>query len=253
MNENSNINQMNVTGAESVNTQAVNNNGINVKKGKNCPNCGNVVSKSASSCPQCGHKLKKKGKKVAIGCTTPLLIIALLVGILVFSARPKAGTIGETYKQNELEFTVESISFYRGAKTGVYEVDNSPCIAIEGVFENISKNQKTVSGDDFSVDFDDGYVFSSKYLYLESSSYIDVSGNEQETFKLYEGGVLLTPLESGAQEFKMLIPVADTVFESGDKPIEIKVFNYIYKFDSVSSIKNSREDTIDRLSDALSD
>ena len=63
MNENSNVNQMNVTDAESVNTQAVNNNGSNVKKGKNCPICGNVVSKSASSCPQCGHKLKKKGLK----------------------------------------------------------------------------------------------------------------------------------------------------------------------------------------------
>ena len=64
MNENSIINQVNVTEAESVNAQAVSNNGVNVKKGKNCPNCGCVVSKSADSCPQCGHKLKKKGKKV---------------------------------------------------------------------------------------------------------------------------------------------------------------------------------------------
>ena len=249
MNEKFNTNQENTTPEQS----QASNNANAVKKGKNCPNCGCVVSKSADSCPQCGHKLKKKGKKVAIGCTTPLLLIALLIGALMFSAKPKDGIIGETYNQNELEFTVESISFYRGAKTGIYEVDNSPCIAIEGVFENISKNQKTVSGDDFSVDFDDGYDFSSDYLYLESSSYIDVSGKEQETFKLYENGVMLTPLESGVQEFKMLIPVADAVFESGDKPIEIKVFNYIYKFDSVSSIENSREDTIDRLSNALSD
>lgn len=249
MNENLNTNQENVAQGQT----GTSNNTYAVEKVKNCPTCGCIVSKSADSCPQCGHKLKKKGKKVAIGCTTPLLIIALIVGILVYSARPKVGTIGETYNQKELEFTVESISFYRGAKTGIPEVDNGPCIVIEGVFENVSKNRKIVSGDDFSVDFDDGYVFSSKYLYLETSSYIDVSGNEQETFKLYESGVSLTPLESGPQEFKMLIPVADTVFESGDKPIEIKVFNYIYKFDSVSSIKNSKEDTIDRLSGALND
>ena len=95
MNENLNTNQENVAQGQT----GTSNNTNAVKKGKNCPTCGCIVSKSADSCPQCGHKLKKKGKKVAIGCTTPLLIIALLVGILVFSARPKAGTIGETYNQ----------------------------------------------------------------------------------------------------------------------------------------------------------
>lgn len=249
MNENFNPNQENTTQEQ---TQASNNAGA-VKKGKSCPNCGCVVSKTADSCPQCGHKLKKKGKKVVIGCATPLLIIVILIGIFMFISKLDTGVIGETYNQNGLEFTVESVSFYRGAKTGIYEVDNSPCLAIEGIFENKSKNEKIVSGDNFSVDYDNGYMFSSDYLYLESSSYIDVSGNEIESFKLYEGGVRLTPLESGVQEFKMLIPVPDTVFENEDKPIEIKAFNCIYKFDSVSSIENSREDTIDRLSDALSD
>lgn len=220
------------------------------KKMMNCKTCGSPMAKSAKKCPSCGAKNKKRKLKK--------LLVFIVIILVLFSAskilnQPKKAEIGETYTTNGLEFTVESVSFYRGAKTGISEVDNSPCLAIEGIFENKGKNQKIVSGDDFLVDFDNGYEFSSNYMYLESSSYIDVSGNEQESFKLYEGGVSLTPLESGVQEFKMLIPVPDTVFESGDKPIKIEVFNYEYEFDNVSAIENSREDTIDRLSDALSD
>ncbi len=220
------------------------------KKMTLCKTCGSPMAKTAKKCPSCGAK---NNKRKLIKLLVFVVIICTIFVISFISNQPKKAEIGETYiSENNVEFSVNSISFYRGAKTGISEIDNSPCISIEGTFENKSKNNKTIYGSkSFKVDFDNGYNYSSDYMYLETLTYTDISGKEQKKFKLFEYGVLLEPLESGVQEFVIIIPVSDTVFNSGDKGISITAFDHEYKFDSVSEIPNSREDTIDRLTSAL--
>lgn len=219
------------------------------KKMTSCRTCGASMARTAKKCPSCGAK---NTKRKLIKLLVFVVIICSLFGISFISKQPKKAEIGEIYtSKNGIEFSVDAVSFYRGEKTGISEIDNSPCISIEGTFENKSKNTKNIYGHNFKVDFDDGYKYSSDYMYLKSSSYTDISGEEHKEFKLYEPGVKLEPLESGIQEFIILIPVSDAVFNGGDKELSITAFNHKYKFDSVSEIPNSKEDTIDRLTAAL--
>lgn len=255
MNENSNINQMNVTDAESVNTQAVSNNVINVKKGKNCPNCGNVVSKSASSCPQCGHKLKKKGLKIAIGCSTPFIIIALIIVALMISAKPDTGVIGETYTKNGVEFKVNTIEFanvidgwggandnywfplteesykeyYSNVQRWDYEGyvtehglapknEDDMIVFISYTAKNVDKNNKTID-DKGLINYDDGYKYEEGSLSWRRS--------ETAVWQDIPNGIVLEQLEEKEYEFRAYIIVPKEVVES-EKSLTYTLFGVEY-------------------------
>ena len=251
MNENFNTNQENIIQEQS---QSGNNAGA-VKKGKNCPNCGCIVSKSADSCPQCGHKLKKKGKKVAIGCTTPLLIIIVLIGVLILSAKPKAGTIGETYTKNGVEYTVNTIEFaevidgWGGANDNywyplteanyekyysdvkrwdydgyVYEHGLKPqseddmMVFISYTVKNIDKADKTID-DVGTINYDDGYEYNEGSLAWRRS--------ETAVWQEIPNGIVLEQLEENEYEFRAYIIVPKEIAES-DKPLTYTVFGSEY-------------------------
>jgi len=44
-----------------------------------CPECGNVISKTARTCPQCGHRKKR----FLDGCGT-LLVIILVIAVVIW-------------------------------------------------------------------------------------------------------------------------------------------------------------------------
>lgn len=256
MNENPNNNKVIVSDAEGMNTQNVSNAGNSVKNGKNCPNCGHIVSKSANSCPQCGHKLKKKGLKVAIGCSTPILVVVLLIGILMFSAKTDTGVVGETYTKNGVEFKVNAIELanvidgwggandnywfplteesYKEHYSDIQRWDYEGYVDAHGlapkdedkmiVFvsytaKNVDKNDKTID-DKGLINYDNGYKYDEGSLAWRRS--------ETAVWQDIPNGIVLEQLEKNEYEFRAYIIVPKEVAES-DKSLTYTLFGVEYE------------------------
>ncbi|MDO4379567.1 MAG: hypothetical protein Q4D20_01715 [Clostridia bacterium] len=259
MNEKSNINTENVVNTGEIDEQTIGNEANNAKKGKACPNCGCLVSKSADKCPQCGHKLKKKGLKVAIGCVTPLLIIIVLL-IVIFArlAVPKTGVIGETYTDNlGIEFKVNAIEFadcidglrkdndnfwlpltkenYKKYYSNDYRFRNLNYEDYKSMYGLIPKGKKYtlvfISYTAKNVDKEDRTIKEKGFINYDDGYKYDKGSlawrKSEANWEEIPGGLIVSKLDEESYEFRAYIFIPKKIVES-DKSLTYKLFGIEY-------------------------